>query len=416
MESMSKNITDELTRNAEVLADLVWSRGYPDIEETTLPIALSSKSVGVASSGFKVLVESVQSEAFSGKQSSYVAKQSKNVETILYSLIAAGFAFEHLSLGTKIVPGHYIDSIGLTKRHVQRIRDVLLDRGLMELTRVGFKHHGDPSKSRPAQYYPSESLIRQHCHLLYCQVGDFDDYEPYQYKGDRWDSNEAKNVEILRRYNDFMRDHSWAQKQPTTRKLGEDPFTSGRVYTAYQTIAQRRVPIRSKTLLDGKPLFEVDFSSNHPWLLAKLFDQQLPVDAWSDISAISGCSRADVKKILVSCLGSTKPSQLNQIKYKLYSLSSETIDNVIDSAGQVMPWLKDNNLLFSGVGNTLQYLEGEIALKMFDWAVENEIPILNVHDAYACNLEHKEIVSEVMHRYRDEVVEENRGLVSSLGS
>jgi hypothetical protein len=406
-----------LDRNADELASLICSKGLPGIEQTTVPIARTSRSIGLAQSSLRDLAESLASEASQATQKKYQQALVKSAEVIIYSLMGAAFSYEHLSLGTRIKPGSYLDSMGLTRRQIEKLMPLMIEKGWAIETRGGYKHEGNPSKSKSTQYYPTEALIRKHCHLLYSEVGDFDDYEPYKYKGESWDRNEDKNISILKSYNEFMREHSWALKQPTYRVLGEAPYTSSRVYTAYQSITQRRIPIRTQTLLDGEPLEEVDFSSNHPWLLAKLFNQDLPSDAYDDISVVSNCSRSDAKTIVVRCIGAVDKNQRGNIKYSLQKqISGDTIDAVIDAAEATMPWLKDNNLLFSGAGNTLQYLEGEIALKMFEWAVNESIPIVNVHDAYACNLRYRDVVDETMHRYRDEVVEENRHLIDLLGA
>ena len=38
---------------------------------------------------------------------------------------------------------------------------------------------------------------------------------------------------------------------------------------------------------------------------------------------------------------------------------------------------------YNDVGTRMQWLEGEIALKMLQWATEEQIPLLAVHDAFA---------------------------------
>lgn len=71
-----------------------------------------------------------------------------------------------------------------------------------------------------------------------------------------------------------------------------------------------------------------------------------------------------------------------------------------------MPWLEKHRLLFRGVGSKLQFVEGEIALKMFRWAVDNQIPLINVHDAYAVSPSHEAITLDAMHQFRDEAISE----------
>jgi hypothetical protein len=47
------------------------------------------------------------------------------------------------------------------------------------------------------------------------------------------------------------------------------------------------------------------------------------------------------------------------------------------------PWVTRHKLFFNDVGTRMQWLEGEIALKMLQWATEEQIPLLAVHDAFA---------------------------------
>lgn len=39
--------------------------------------------------------------------------------------------------------------------------------------------------------------------------------------------------------------------------------------------------------------------------------------------------------------------------------------------------------MFNDVGTRMQYLEGEIALEMMKWAVEEGVPLIPVHDSFA---------------------------------
>ena len=132
-----------------------------------------------------------------------------------------------------------------------------------------------------------------------------------------------------------MRDFTWAKKAPTHRSMGKDPFTSGRVYAKYQNIVNRRIPIRTKTLLNGQKLCEVDFKSNHLWLLSAFFGEQLPEDPYIEIADAVGCSRSNVKRLINPLLGATGKSQLAEIKFKLHDLSNELIDEILAKMAQV---------------------------------------------------------------------------------
>ena len=87
-----------------------------------------------------------------------------------------------------------------------------------------------------------------------------------------------------------------------------------------------------------------------------------------------GSDRATVKQVFVPLLGASKRSAIGQIKWKLRNkASAELVDAIIDGFERVIPWLGSQNLLLNNVGTRLQYLEGEIALKMFDWAIAEEV-------------------------------------------
>lgn len=64
--------------------------------------------------------------------------------------------------------------------------------------------------------------------------------------------------------------------------------------------------------------------------------------------------------------------------------------------------MKEHNLLATGWGGKLQFLEGETAIRMFEWAVDEEIPIINIHDAFACKQQDEQTVYEMMHKKREE--------------
>ena len=50
----------------------------------------------------------------------------------------------------------------------------------------------------------------------------------------------------------------------------------GRLYVNLQGLPDRRARIRINTLLNGKPVAEVDLSANHPRMLMALENQKLP--------------------------------------------------------------------------------------------------------------------------------------------
>jgi hypothetical protein len=211
-----------------------------------------------------------------------------------------------------------------------------------------------------------------------------------------------------------MRNFTWAKKAPTHRSLGEEPFTSGRMYTPYQNIVNRRVAIRTQTLLNGQPLVEVDFKSNHLWLLAAFFGENLPNDPYLDIAETVGCSRDAVKRLLNPLLGAKDRRQLAEIKFKLHDIDNELFDEILASLDTALPWLAKHKLLFKAVGTKLQYVEGEVALRMFEWGVREDIPLINIHDAFAVSLEHRTKTYEAMHHFRNDVLKDMQWFIPYL--
>ena len=54
----------------------------------------------------------------------------------------------------------------------------------------------------------------------------------------------------------------------------------------------------------------------------------------------------------------------------------------------------------------MQWLEGEIGLKMLKWATDNQLPLLSVHDGYAVRNSDEAITYDYMHVVWKQVVEE----------
>ena len=394
--------------SADQLTAMLVDKGLPDDDESSTVRNLRLTNSSIFNGALGEAVKEVVAAACNSKAHTYISQHERDTKLIITNLIAAAFQWEWLGLGTRISKGSYLDGLGLSKRRVESIREALIQSGYAIKGRGGYRHLGNASKSRSTQYYPTEKLLRLGAEMLYETVGDFDSYEPYEWEGEeRWDVNEGQNIQIIRDYNEFMRSHSWAQKAPTVRKLLSEPYTGGRVYTPYQNIVNRRVQIRSKTHLDGQPLIECDFSANHPYMLARLTGNAFEMDFYSVIAEGSNCDRTAVKAVVTAGIGCPSPNKAHEMRYKLVTrgVNGEAVDNILSTATDTYPWLREHNIFFSNKGVYMQWLEGEIAMKMFAFAVREEIPMVNIHDAYAVNKEHQGLVWAAMNAYREEVLE-----------
>ena len=394
--------------NAEALVEMLLAKGLPNDDESSAVRNLRLTNSNIFNGSLGQAIRDIVAIACNSKSPTYISNYERDTKLIMTNLIAVAFQWEWLGLGTRVSKGNYLDSLGLTRRRIEDITEALIQVGYATLGRGGYRHHGNAGKSKSTQYYPTEKLLRLGAEMLYETAGDFDNYEPYEWEGEeRWDSNEGQNIQIIRNYNEFMRSHFWAQKAPTVRKLLTEPYTGGRVYTPYQNIVNRRVQIRSKTLLDGQPLVECDFSANHPYMLARLTGNAFQMDFYSVIAEGSNCDRPAVKAVITAAIGCPSPQKASQMQYGLLKkgIGGKTVDVILSTATDTYPWLREHSIFLSNKGVYMQWLEGEIAMKMFSAAVHYGIPMVNVHDAYAVNQKHSAKVDALMNQYREEVLE-----------
>ncbi len=395
-----------MTASIQQVAEIIIAAGKPDIEISRAPIKYRFPRSNQLGSPLSNLVEELTPKLMKHEGLKYLVPRQNELRLILTNLILSAFTLEHLAISTRVVKGNYLHDIGLTRRGIEAITKLLIGEQLCVETRGGFQHKSNPIKSRATQYFPSHKLIQIGVEFLYEQIGDFDNYNPYEYLStNRWDANEEKNIAILKTYNEFMREHSWACKAPTVRKLGKEPFTNGRVYTPYQNIVNRRVKVRANTLLDGMPLVECDFKANHPAMLSYLAGHEIKGDFYNSISTVSNVDRNMVKEVVTKTIGATKKLNAQNIAINSRTkLTPEIVTAILDAIELVHPWFKQ--FMFKNKGVYLQWLEGEIAMKMFEFGVAKGIPMINIHDAYAVSKCNKEITMEAMDKYRYEVLEE----------
>ncbi len=134
------------------------------------------------------------------------------------------------------------------------------------------------------------------------------------------------------------------------------------------------------------------------------------------IADASGSSRADVKAVVTAALGCSSPNKAHEVSYELMKkgIRTESVDGILSAAKVCFPWLEEHNIFFSNKGVYMQWLEGEIAMKMFAYAIQEGIPMVNIHDAYAVN---ETYASKVMHKMniaREEVLESYESIYSGI--
>jgi hypothetical protein len=370
----------------------------PDKDSSTRILRLSGHSLGTNSEVFTGLLDDLTAKVIKSHQKAAIQTHRQCLQLVLHTLIHCIFRFEWLSLPTNsknFASEEYLKELGFDQRRMKRIIDILQSEDLMRLGRKGYLNHGDPSQSKASQYFPTEKFIRLFSDSLYSTFGDFDDYEPYKFKRfDAADMPSDKDIEddvnCIKAFNEFMRDHTWAMKNPCSRSLSDFVGRSGRIGNYYQSLANRRIPLRTNTLLDGEVIAEPDFSCNHLRMASYLVGEELPDDPYTVIADDTGLVRDAIKSVITASIGAVSLSQKGGIirtsHKKTRNRTVVNADNfrvALRSLESNYPWLKTERLLFNDLGTRMQYLEGDIALQMMRWAVEEQVPLIPVHDAFA---------------------------------
>ena len=100
------------------------------------------------------------------------------------------------------------------------------------------------------------------------------------------DHPEQRQMELI---NDFLRGHTWACKGPVRLTYNTSVVGGGRLVTPYQSLPDRRIRLRIRTLIDEQPICEVDYNANHLRLnLALLHNQHAGDTPYEDICDIAG--------------------------------------------------------------------------------------------------------------------------------
>ena len=406
--------------NSHLLCRTLISNGYPD-KSKSQPIEIYRLSdFGMRKAQLGRLLDDLTPKITLSKRKEDVEGFRANLRLLLYCFVATAYDFKWLAipLGDK----HYaqdqrLGSFGLSRRRVQSILEVLIKEDLIVLGRKGYLDHRTPGKGMASQYYPTARLLEYFSSCLYefsesldlpCyhSFNEFPNSEPPE--ASLW----AENEDLLRRYNEFMVSHWWARKGPTTRSFKETLLRGGRLNTAFQNIVNRRLPIRINTLLDGEPMAEPDFKSNHLRMAAALVEEDLPEDPYTSIAEATDTTRETVKEFVTMVLGcrskTQKGGQMKQLDSEKNGLSLQVYRRILTAFLEDYPWLEAKGIFYNDTGAKMQRLEGEIALEMFAWALEREMPILSIHDSFAVKANDAEETWVTMNEVWSRVISQNK--------
>lgn len=416
METLSAQV-----QNAEMLAEIIISAGKPHKDSETRIQRFNFTAVGAKANELAALLDELTSKVTKSTNPIDIQNHSRCLRYILNNLMLCAFRFEWLVLPTtpkSFKQGEYLQSLGFDQRRMKRCIDLLLNEQLMIPGRKGHLG-GKEAPAKASQFYPTPFFIRLVCSYLYSEMGSFDeitDEDLYQFK--RFDHVDLPSIETyqsklatLRNYNNFMREHSWAMKSPSHRSIKDFDCRSGRIINHYQNLAERRVRIRTQTLIDGFPISEPDFSANHLRMSAFLNGEEIPEDPYQEIAKSTGLTREQIKRVVTVCMGASSLKQkgglILKARFRHIPIYKEEFNYILDALYSNYPWLK--SVFFNDYGPRLQYLEGEIALEMMWWATENEIPLIPVHDAFAVRVQDHDSTFQQMEQSWISVLHQARG-------
>lgn len=398
--------------NSEQLAKLILDMGVPANDASTALMPHKLTVSGMSRTGLTDVLGDLVPKITKSVSKDDVENHRKAAELILMATLAASFDFKNLALGTRqdnFGEDTRLGSMGLTRRIVERVVPVLVEEGWIQQTLKGYQGSASgaiPSKS--SQYFAGERLLLQFGSCLYdiedtMYLTSYHRFNKFESQPDR--STYEANEKLLLRYNHFMADHTWAKKNPSTRAFSGTMDRAGRINNKFQNLANRRVPIRKSTLIDGYAIAEPDFSCNHLRMASAIVGEQLPADPYQEVATYLGlpeaCGRRWVKQVLTRCLGSESPRQRGGSMKRLAldtrgkeQITTDTFQAIQAAAERLFPWIKQEGLFFNDVGAHMQKLEGDIALLMIEWALEQEIPLLTVHDSFAVRKQDKQATDQ----------------------
>lgn len=408
--------------NSVILSKQLIAKGYPD-KDKSQPIQIYRLSeFGLRKAQLGKLLDELTPKVTLSKNKEDINRFRANLRLMIYNLVAVAYEFKWLSIPVGDMhyrKGERLGSFGLSRRRVQAILDVLIREDLAVPGRKGYRHNGRPEKSKSSQYYPTPKLMEYFSSCLY----EFSDglVLPCYHSFNSFASNEppepslwAANEALLRRYNEFMQNHWWARKGPTTRSFSKSIDRGGRLNTGYQNIVNRRLPIRINTLLDGEPISEPDFSSNHLKMASAIAGEVLPDDPYSIIAEQVGTTRDVVKEFVTRVIGCVnkkqKGGQILELASVKEGLTMQMYKDLLAAFTKELPWVLDKGIFYNDTGSRMQKLEGEIALKMIEWAMAEQMPIIAVHDSFAVQKRYEQKTWAKMQQVWEEVVASYRAM------
>ena len=341
-----------------------------------------------------------------------VEKQKKHWKIILLNLTFVMYQRNWLlvPMDSKFYSqdNYWSSRLGLSYRPMKTIVDYLKDNNFVEY-REGKAYKENPVTARISPLPTLTWLLWEYFlkieqpiepPYLIANTPD-EDWEAIQHlPDDHYETQELIQI------NEFLKEQQWACKGPVQLKYKNNILQGGRLYTPFQGLPDRKIRLRINTLINNKPIGEVDFSANH-LRLNLAYDKGVDAGAtpYEDIGeAAGGLTRVKVKEFITVAMGADDAGKAAS-RCALAGINGQDFQRLTDATERVFPNLD----LFTGWGIHGQNYEGQILKQVMLEGIKKDIVCLPVHDAVAVQQEHLKWAEETMLECWDRQME-TRGL------
>lgn len=370
---------------------------HPKESRPLLPLTL--KAMGAHSRGFKAALDWLTERAVGGRSGASRDAVRDAMRLVLMNLVDAMFLRCWIAVPGKqesYNPGGYLhDRLHLSARSVKACLDTLTSATpplvLKEKGYVDFFG----GKNQCNKYFPTPDLQ----HVIWdAYVAMEEPIEPpyveFKKPDAAWKPSQT-DIDRLTKINEFMKNHSWAGKGPIRLIYSQNPIRGGRVYTRFSQLPMKKVELRINTLINGDPICEVDYVSNHSRMALVLAGYEPPADIYEDIKTRlpKPVEREKIKAFMNMSFGANDSERaFNACKKE--KINQDLFNSLRDTVLNIYPRL--DSYLFRDLGAKLQSLEGAIAIDIMLEGVKKNIPVLPVHDSFAVPIKHEGWLIETM--------------------
>ena len=226
----------------------------------------------------------------------------------------------------------------------------------------------------------------------------------------RWEeiTNLPKNhleMQELTKINEFLKEQQWACKAPLQLQYENHSLKNGRLCTPFQNLPNTKVRLRINTLINSKPICQINFSANDLRLNLAFNRSTDPGDTpYEDIGEAAGISeRQKVEDFFMIAMGSSDEKETRRLCH-VKEINNHQFDALVSASKRIYPKLE----LFNRWDICAQQLEGKILKQVMLECVQKEICALPVKNAMAVQKEHLVWVKETMLECWDKHMGTNR--------